>query len=442
MLDPFTSSTNVVTVTETVSARRVLALAIPALGVLVAMPLFLLIDTAAVGRLGGISLAALGTAATIFSTVSTQLTFLSYGTTARSARLFGAGKRKEAVAEGVQATWIAIFVGSALALIILVGAPWFSLWLSGSHEVAEHATTWLRIAAFAIPMALIDMAGNGWLRGIQNTRLPLYFTLAGVIPGAALIPFMVSHFGLQGSAWATLICMAITSALFLVCLIRAHEGSWAPKFVVMKKQLAMGRDLILRSLSFQVSFISAAAVAGRFGADSLAAHQVMLQLWNFLTLVLDALAIAAQTLTGAALGAGSVAAARSVGVKTVAYTSAISLGLAAIFGAGYHVIPRMFTDDGSVLATIAGPWWILVALILIGGVVFALDGVLLGASDAAYLRNISLGAALVGFLPGVWLALALDAGLIGVWCGLGMFIVLRLVAVLWRFQSMKWARVE
>lgn len=428
--------------TETVSARRVLALAIPALGVLVAMPLFLLIDTAAVGRLGGVSLAALGAAATIFSTVSTQLTFLSYGTTARSARLFGAGKRREAIAEGVQATWIALFVGSGLALIIIVGAPWFSLWLSGSSEVAEQATTWLRIAAFAIPMVLVDMAGNGWLRGIQNTRLPLYFTLAGVIPGAALIPIMVSRYGLQGSAWATLICMAITSALFLICLIRAHEGSWAPKFEVMGKQLVMGRDLILRSLSFQISFISAAAVAGRFGADSLAAHQVMLQLWNFLTLVLDALAIAAQTLTGAALGAGSVAVARNVGVKTVAYTSAIALGLAGVFAAGYHVIPRLFTDDENVLATMASPWWILVALILIGGVVFALDGVLLGASDAAFLRNISLGAALCGFLPGVWVALALDAGLTGVWLGLAAFILLRLVGALWRFRSMKWARVE
>lgn len=425
-----------------VTTARVLGLAIPALGVLVAMPLFLLIDTAAVGRLGGISLAALGAAATIFSTVTTQLTFLSYGTTARSARLYGAGKKQEAIAEGVQATWIAIFVGTGLALLIMVCAPWFTLWLSGSEEVAGHATTWLRIAAFAIPMALIDMAGNGWLRGIQNTRLPLYFTLAGVIPGAALIPYMVSHFGLQGSAWATLICMAISSALFLWYLARSHTGSWRPQFDVMKKQMVMGRDLILRSLSFQISFISAAAVAGRFGAESLAAHQVMLQLWNFLTLVLDALAIAAQTLTGAALGAGSITAAKRVGNQTVLYTTVIAGVLAAIFAAGYHLIPRLFTNDEAVLATMAGPWWILVGLILVGGVVFALDGVLLGASDAAFLRNISLGAALFGFLPGVWLSLLLDGGLMGVWWGLAAFIVLRLVAVLWRFQSMKWARVD
>lgn len=422
-----------------VSAGSVLKLALPALGVLAAPPLYLLLDTAMVGRLGGFSLAALGAGTTIYAQVATQLTFLSYGTTARAARLYGAGKRQEAIAEGVQATWIAIFVGVALTALMWFGAPWFTLWLTGSAEVAEVATSWLRVTAFAIPMVLVVMAGNGWLRGIQNTTLPLIFTLAGLVPGAIAIPILVSHYGVVGSAWATLFGETIIAACFLACLLRFHEGPWQPRFQVMKRQLAMGRDLIVRSLSFQLSFLSAAAVAARFGQESLAAHQVLLQLWNFLTLVLDSLAIAAQTLTGAALGAGSSLVARKVGTKVVAYSTAFSAVLAVAFIAGHNVIPPLFTSDAAVLGAMKPTWWLMCAMIVAGGVVFALDGVLLGASDVAYLRNITVAAALLGFLPGVWIALATDAGLVGVWWAIMAFILFRFVAVVYRFRSMKWA---
>lgn len=428
------------TATNTVTARQIFGLAFPALGVLAAMPLYLLLDTAVVGRLGGFELAALGAATTIQAQITTQLTFLSYGTTARASRLFGAGKKKEAIAEGVQATWVAIFVGLLISCIMLAGAPLFSFWLSGNKEVAQAAAQWLRVAAIAVPLVLIVMAGNGWLRGIQNTRLPLYFTLAGVIPGAILIPVLVSYFGLIGSAWANVVAESITASLFLIALFKNHQGPWRPQWTVMRQQLTMGRDLILRSLSFQVAFISAAAVAARFGTASLAGHQILLQLWNFITLVLDSLAIAAQTLTGAALGAKSAQVARTVGLKVIGYSMVFAVALGVIFALFQQQISRIFSTDAQVLDAIATPWWIMVLMIVLGGIVFAIDGVLLGASDAVFLRNASIAAVLLGFLPGVWIAYAIGAGLTGVWCGLLAFILIRLVAVVIRFQSMKWAR--
>ncbi|MBN9643273.1 MATE family efflux transporter [Corynebacterium mendelii] len=418
----------------------VLRLALPALGVLAATPLYLLLDTAVVGRLGEGDLAALGAATTIQAVVTTQLTFLSYGTTARAARLFGAGRQTDAIAEGVQATWVAVSVGVLLAAIIVVGAPQFTLWLAADEFVAAEATTWLRVAGCGIPLILMTMAGNGWLRGVQNTRLPLYFTLAGVIPSAVLVPVLVGHHGIVGSAWANLIGETITSLAFVGCLYRWHHGSWTPQPAVMKKQLVMGRDLIARSLSFQIAFLSAAAVAGRFGSASLAAHQVLLQLWSFLTMVLDSLAIAAQALIGAALGGASAKLARDVGYRITVWSTMLAAVMAVIFGAGYTVIPRIFTQSPGVLAAMATPWWLMVAMIVIGGVVFALDGVLLGAGDVAFLRNATIAGVLIGFVPGVWLALVFDAGLTGVWMGLVVFMVLRLGFVVWRFSSMKWAR--
>ncbi|MCQ9336317.1 MATE family efflux transporter [Corynebacterium phoceense] len=425
---------------EIVSARRIFGLALPALGVLAAMPLYLLLDTAVVGRLGATALAALGAAATVQSVVTTQLTFLSYGTTARSARFYGRDDRQAAVAEGVQATWVALGVGAILMVLMWVFAGGIARFMTGSEEVARLAAEWLRVAALAIPLTLVEMAGNGWMRGVQDTRKPLLFTLAGLIPGAIAVPIFVYFWGILGSAAATVLGMGIIAACFLRELHREHEGDWRPDRGVIGKQLVLGRDLIVRSLAFQVAMLSATAVVGRFGTAPLAAHQIMTQLWNFLTLVLDSLAIAAQTLIGAALGAGHSA--KRVGQRILGYSAGFAVALAVVFAVGASLIPRIFTQDSAVLDAVARPWWVMVAMVIAGGVLFALDGVLLGAGDAAFLRTLTFASVILGYLPGVFLAYALDWGLTGVWAGLAAFIALRTVGVVYRFKSMKWARKE
>lgn len=424
----------------TVTPGKILALALPALGVLAANPLYLLLDTAVVGRLGTAELAALAAGTTIQSTVTTQLTFLSYGTTARSSRLFGAGKREAAVAEGVQATWVALGVGFALATIIWLFAQPIALALTNDAATAQESARWMHVSAFAIPLTLIIMAGNGWMRGVQNTRLPFLLTLCGLIPGAIALPILVGKFGLIGSAMANLLGMGITAALFLTMLLREHAGSWGPRWHVMREQLVLGRDLILRSLSFQISFLAAAAVAGRFGVATLAAHQILLQLWNFLTLVLDSMAIAAQTLTGASLGKGRVAEARSVGAQATRFSVGFGVVLALVFTLFDAPLQSIFTQDPAVHDALTIPWWLLIAMIVTGGVVFALDGVLLGAGDAAYLRNITIASVLGAFLPLTLLSVAFGWGLTGIWAGHLASVLLRLVGVVIRFRGDEWAQ--
>lgn len=422
--------------------REILRLALPALGVLAANPLYLLLDTAVVGRLGTAELAALAAGAAVQSTVTTQLTFLSYGTTARSSRFFGAGRREDAVAEGVQATWVALAVGTVLALIVGVFAEPIATALSGHADTGALAATWMRVSAFAVPLTLVIMAGNGWMRGVQNTRLPFLLTLCGLVPGAVALPLLVRRFGLVGSAVANLLGMGITAALFLAVLTREHGkygGSWAPRWDVIRRQLVLGRDLIVRSLSFQVSLLTAAAVAGRFGVAALAAHQLMLQLWNFLTLVLDSLAIAAQTLTGSALGRDGADEARAVGAQALRYSMIFAVGLAAVFAVFGKQIQGLFTDDPEVVDTLQAPWWLLIAMIVAGGAVFALDGVLLGASDAAFLRNLTLFSLLGVALPIILASGAFGWGLTGIWVGQLAQVLARLVGVVWRFRSMRWA---
>ncbi|MUL44938.1 MATE family efflux transporter [Mycobacterium sp. CBMA293] len=431
--------------TTGVTSRRIAALAFPALGVLAAEPIYLLLDTAVVGRLGALPLAGLAVGGLILSLVGSQLTFLSYGTTSRSARSFGAGDRAGAVGEGVQATWLALALGVLIVFVVQACAPMLLTAIAGSGgHIAETALPWLRIAVLAVPAILMSMAGNGWLRGVQDTARPLRYVLVGVGISAVLCPLLVfgwlgmPRLGLTGSAVANLVGQWIAAALFGYALL-SERVPLRLRPDVLRAQLTMGRDLVLRSLAFQVCFLSAGAVAARFGAAAVAAHQVVLQLWNFLALVLDSLAIAAQSLVGAALGAGEPQHAKTVAWRVTVYSAAAAGVLAAVFALGAGVLPAVFTSDHAVRAQIGIPWWFMVAQLPIAGIVFALDGVLLGAGDAKFMRNATLISGLVGFLPLIWLSLAFDWGLAGIWSGLSTFLVLRLIFVGWRALSGRWA---
>ncbi len=424
----------------TTSAREVLRLAGPALPVLAAEPLYLLVDTAVVGRLGVVPLAGLAIGGVLFVQVTSQLNFLSYGTTARAARLHGAGRRADAVAEGVQATWLALAVG-AVVLVggQLVAAPVAGA-LSGGGEVADAAVSWLRIALFGAPLILVTLAGNGWMRGVQDTVSPLRYVLVGNGLSAVACPVVVHAlgWGLPGSAVANVAGQAVGAGLFLAALARERVPV-RPDPARMRAQLVLGRDLIARSLAFQACFLSAAAVAARFGPASVAAHQVVLQLWNFMALVLDAVAIAAQSLVGAALGGGGADRARALARQVARYGLVLGVAFGALFAALVGVLPPVFTADAAVLALVPVAWWFFVALQPVAGVVFALDGVLLGAGDAAFLRTTTLAAAVLGFLPLVWASLAFGWGLAGIWTGLAAFMLLRLAAVTLRTRSGRWA---
>jgi putative MATE family efflux protein len=432
-------------------ARQVLRLAAPALPVLAAEPLYLLVDTAVVGRLGAVPLAGLAVAAVLFAQVTGQLTFLSYGTTARTARLHGAGRRADAVAEGVQATWLALGAG-VLVLVVgqLVAGP-VARALGAQPDIAAGAEAWLRWGLFGAPLVLVTLAGNGWMRGVQDTARPLRFVLAGNGLSALSCAPLVhgiggwAGLGLVGSALANVIGQVVAAALFLGALVRERgrlRVSLRPQPAVLRAQLALARDLLARSLAFQACFLSAAAVATRFGAPTAAAHQIVLQLWAFQALVLDAVAIAAQSLVGAALGAPDPTAsarARAVARQVTRYGLLLGVLFAGVFAALAGVLPPVFTPDAAVLAVVPIAWWFFVALQPVAGVVFAIDGVLLGAGDAAYLRTSTLLAAVVGFLPLIWASLAFGWGLAGIWTGLSLFMLIRLVAVLTRLRSDRWA---
>jgi len=410
--------------------------------VLAAEPLYLLVDTAVVGNLGTVALGGLAVGGGLLAWAAALLNFLAYGTTARAARRAGAGDRAGAVAEGVQATWLALALGLAvLVLFQLLAGPLARLLAGSDGPVATAGESWLRVASLGAPLLLVSLAGNGWLRGVQELRRPMRYVLTGSLTSLVLCPLLVhpAGLGLLGSAIANVAGQALTATLFVRSLL--HEGvAWRPRFTALRAQLVIGRDLLLRAAVLQVSFLVATGVVARAGTAELAAHQIAIQLFFFLALVLDAYAIAAQTLVGQALGAARPAAARATARRVTLWGLGTGVVVAAALLALRPVVLPLFTDDPAVVAQATVAWWFLAGMQPLAGVVFALDGVLMGAGDVGYLRSVTIGAALVGFVPLSLLAVPLGWGLAGVWTGLTLFIALRLVGVLVRVAGERWLR--
>ena len=418
--------------------RQILALAVPALGALAAEPLYVLVDTAIVGHLGTPQLASLALAAAVLSTAFTVFNFLTYGTTAQVARLHGAGDADEAAHVGAQAQWLSLGIGVALiALVAGLAAPVAKL-MGAEGEVLDGAVTYLRISALGAPAFMLASAGQGYLRGIGDLRTPLVILVAAHAVNIVLELLFVYGFGwgLAGTAWGTVIAQAGMGAAFFVVAYRA--GWQRPDLARMRALMRVGSEIAVRTTALLGSFLVASAVLARVGSASLGAHQIAFQLFVFLALVLDALAIAAQILVGRMLGAGDAAGARAAALRTILWSVALGAAFGVVLLALGDVIPHLFTSDDAVVARAHEIWWLFAALMPLNGAVFALDGILIGAGDTRFLMWGMLAAA-AAYVPLALLALDRGWGIVGVWCGLAALIVVRLATCGARFASERWA---
>jgi putative MATE family efflux protein len=418
--------------------REILLLGLPALGALAAEPLYVLVDTAIVGHLGTTQLASLAIAATVMSTAFTIFNFLTYGTTAHVARLYGAGRNRDAAALGSQALWLGVGIGLFLLAVIELTAPAVVSLMGGEGEVADGAVLYLRISALGGPLFILASAAQGYLRGVGDLRTPLLILVAAHILNLGLELLFVYGFdwGLKGSAWGTVIAQAGMAAAFFAVQYRA--GLERPHPDKMRPLMRIGSEIAVRTTALTGSFLLGSAVLARIGAASLGAHQIAFQLWVFLALVLDAIAIAGQVMVGRMLGAGTASHAREAAVRMIGWSVAIGALFGALLLALGDLVPELFTDDPAVVAK-AHEIWLLFALMMpFNGAVFALDGILIGAGDTRFLMWGMIAAAAV-YIPIVLLSLRHDWGILGVWWGLVALIAVRLVTCGIRFAGSRWA---
>jgi putative MATE family efflux protein len=420
-----------------ITTRRLVGLTASAFVVLAAEPSYLLIDTAVVGHLGPHPLAGLGIAVAVVSVLLVAGNFVEYGTTGRVARAHGAGMTDLANAEGVQASWVALAAGVGLAgLGELLASP-LAHAIGGPDLVVRHAAvSWLRIGVLGLPGVLLVLAGNGWMRGVQRTRQPVVFVLAANVVSAGLCPILVypAGLGLRGSAIANLTGQVVGGVLF----ISALQGPKRLRWPLIRAQLAIGRDLVVRSIGFEASFLVTAAVAARMGTAQLAAHQVGIQLDTFTSLLLDSVAIAAQSLVGAALGSGDRAAARHVTWRIAKWGGWAGVVFAVGYAALWWPIPRLFSPAPEVQHQMHLMWPWFCVLWLPAGVLFALDGVLIGAGDVSFMAWLTIVSGFLVFVPIDLAALHWHWGIGGVWAGLLGFYLARLTGMVARARGERW----
>lgn len=383
--------------------REVLRLAVPAFLALVAEPLFLLTDSAIVGHLGVAQLAGLGVASAALLTAVNIFVFLAYGTTAVVARQLGAGSRPGAIAAGIDGTWLAIVIGLVTSVLVAVLAGPICALFGASGDAVDQATTYLRIASLGIPGMLVVLATTGVLRGLQDTRTPLLASVLGFTSNIVLNLLFVYgfHWGIAGSAWGTVIaqsCMAAALVLVLVRMARREQAALRAHPGRVLTAARGGIPLLVRTLALRGILLLTTWVAAGLGDVPLAGHQVAMTIWSFLTFALDALAIAAQALTGRALGAGDVEGARSATTLMIRWGVIGGFAVGILLIAVRDLLPRLFTPDPAVQQVVAAALIIVAVMQPLSGYVFVIDGVLIGAGDAAWLAK-AMAACLLAYLP-------------------------------------------
>ncbi|MGY5765719.1 MATE family efflux transporter [Brachybacterium sp. DNPG3] len=430
--------------------RDILRLAIPSLGALVAEPLFVMVDSAFIARVSTTSLAGLGLASTVLTTVVGLSVFLAYSTTAAVARAFGAGRKDEAIARGVDASWLALIIGAVCTVVLAIGGPTLLGWFGASPEVTAEAVIYLRISAVGLPAMLAVQATTGLVRGMQDARLPLLVAGGGAILNVPLNWVLIFglDLGIAGSAIGTVISQWLMAIVLLGAVVRyarAHRVAPRPQLAGVA---ATGREsvpMFVRTLSLRTVGIATVVVAARLGDVELAAHQLANTIFMLLALALDALAIAGQALTGRYLGAAD---ARTVHAVTRRLT-VWGVGGGAVVGlvllAASYVVPTVFTPDPAVQESLRAALWVLVVAQPIAGYVFVLDGVLMGAGDAPYLARAGVisAAAVLPFAIAIGVIAPAGAlGLAALWVATNLlFMVARAATLRFRIRRDDWMRL-
>jgi putative MATE family efflux protein len=420
---------------------EILRLAVPAFGALVAEPLFLLADSAIVGRIGTVPLGGLGVASQALTTLVGISIFLAYGTTAAVARQLGAGNGPAAIRQGIDGLWLAAAIGVVVLAAGWPLAPAIVAAFGGSAAVTAQAAIYLRISLLGAPSMLAVLAGTGVLRGLQDTRTPLVVAVAvnvvNVVLNATFV--LVLRWGIAGSAWGTAIAQTAAALAYLAVVGRGARRagvSFAPDLPGVRAAASAGGSLVIRTLALQATLVIVTAIAARQGNAAIAANQVAFRIWNLLTLALDAIAIAGQAITGRYLGGGDVAGARAATNRMIAWGAAYGLlfGLAVV--AARPVLPGLFAVTPDVRRLLLAVLLIVAVQQPVSGVVFVLDGVLIGAGDQDYLALAGLanlavfGVAVLALVPG--------HGLIALWAAFTTWMVARLVTLTLRARGSRW----
>jgi putative MATE family efflux protein len=383
----------------------------------------------------------------VLQTIVGLMVFLAYSTTPAVARRFGAGRPGEAVSVGINGMWLALGLGAVLAVVGAVSSPWLVSLFGAGEAVSQQANDYLVISMWGLPAMLIVFAATGLLRGMQDTVTPLWIAGLGFGANALLNVLFIYGFGwgIAGSAAGTITAqwgMVGAYALVIRRLATKHSASLRAQREGMGGTVRSGGWLFLRTVSLRAALLATVGVATGIGTDELAGWQIVFTIFSAAAFALDALAIAAQALIGKELGAGDEKQVQRVLGRTVAWGVWFGVIVGGLIAALSGVLGIVFTGSAEVAQLVQPALLVLAVAQPIAGVVFVLDGVLMGANDARYLAIAGV-LNLVPFLPALWIIQAIGVDGVGglIWLAVaffGVYLLARLATLGWRVRSGAW----
>ncbi|MFY9263072.1 MAG: MATE family efflux transporter [Actinomycetaceae bacterium] len=428
--------------------RSIAQLAIPSLATLLVEPLLIAVDTTMVGRLGTEPLAGLSVASTIVATLVGVCIFLSYATTAATARYVGAGQPDRGLRQGLDGMWLGVGLGLLLGVILFAFAPHIIGWFTDDPGVVEQGIAYARASAFGLPGMLLVLAANGTLRGFADARTPLKAATVGALANIPLNALLIygMGWGVAGAGAGTAIAQTLMSTYlgFVVFrLAREHKVALAPSGAGVLRSLRDAVPLIIRTLTLRGTIMLQIAAAGSLGTVALAANQIVMTMWNFAAYGLDSLATAAQILVGQGLGSGKADRVRLILQRCLSWGLRVGLGLAVLSTGLSFVVPLIMSTDEAVQLLSTQTMWVTSAALPIAALAYMLDGVLIGAGDTRKLAKYMI----IVFLAFTPVALFFigpgadwgTAGMLLLWAGYGVLtMAVRAGTMLWRTRGNAW----
>ncbi|GAB4857304.1 Protein DETOXIFICATION 44, chloroplastic [Ancistrocladus abbreviatus] len=443
-------------------ALEIFSIALPAAVALLADPITLLVDTAFVGHLGSVELAAVGVSVSVFNLVSklfnvpllnATTSFVAEEQALISAKDSGSleinedtGQDKVLLPSVSASLALAIGIGFAEAVALSIGSEFLMniMGISVGSPIRMPAEQFLKMRAIGAPPIVIALAAQGAFRGFKDTETPLYAIGVGNLLNAVLDPVLIflCGLGIGGAAIATVI------SEYLIALILLWKLNEKVSFITptvdgtrVLQYLKSGGLLIARTLAVLVTMTLATSMAARQGPIPMAGHQICIQVWLAISLLTDALALAGQALLAGDYSQGNYEQAREVTYRVLQIGLVTGIGLAAILFLGFGVFSSLFTNDIEVLKVAWSGVLFVAGSQPMNAIAFVLDGLYYGVSDFGYAAYSMVLAALISstFL----LVAAPVFGLSGVWAGLFLFMTLRVVAGSWRLglKSGPWEKI-
>ena len=420
---------------------------------LASQPLLNIGETAMIGKLGAEPLAARAIGAALTGAIYWVFAFLTFGSTTLIGHHYGAREFRACGEIFSHAVFLAVLGGFFIASLCIIFAKNLFQLMGAGPAVAREGVPYFRLVIASAPLTLVSLASVGFFRGVQDTRTPLlvaFFTSGlqltfdyGLIYGRLGAP----RLGLTGAGLAALAAQLAGAFAYLVIFFVSRKTaafralSWRFSAADLRPLFRIGQDLAIRTGALRGSLIFATGTAARMGAATLSAYEIAFQLFMLCSDIIDGLAVAGQALAAKFLGSNQKAAAYRMGKILILLGAAAGLFFTLAFLSGGGAIVALFTTSPEVMVSLSGGLLLLVALLQpLNGVVFVLDGLLIGARDTRYLMWAMLIGGLGIFVPISWLSLRYGWGLTGILTGIGALMFWRLATNFYRFVNESWMK--